>query len=182
MKRTRWCAEGRPFAHRRIDRRCARIGTRDARTTSPWAPCTARAVAAFASASDGRAGRELHPSPKEEGCRRHAAPALPPVRTKYAAVGAWASRLRSRHDVTNAAALARIAAAKARGAWPTTAVAHRGSSAKCPECTLVSYEAAIAEDGAKDVECDVHFSKDGIPMVFQDDDLLRVTGLCPLNA
>ena len=56
-------------------------------------------------------------------------------------------------------------------------IAHRGSSARAPENTILAFQTAI-EDGAQGVEFDVHLAKDGIPVVIHDDDLRRV-GLRP---
>lgn len=54
-------------------------------------------------------------------------------------------------------------------------IAHRGFSARCPENTLVSFEAALAEaiDGC---ECDVHLSADGVAYLLHDHSLRRTTG------
>ena len=49
-------------------------------------------------------------------------------------------------------------------------VAHRGASAIAPENTIAAIEAAI-ESGAKMLETDVQYSKDGIPVVWHDDNL-----------
>ncbi|MEK6747782.1 MAG: glycerophosphodiester phosphodiesterase family protein [Pseudomonadota bacterium] len=54
-------------------------------------------------------------------------------------------------------------------------VAHRGYAARFPENTLPAVEAAIAA-GARHVEIDVQLSRDGVPMVFHDADLLRMLG------
>ncbi len=53
-------------------------------------------------------------------------------------------------------------------------VAHRGFSAKAPENTLAAMDAAI-EAGADAVECDVHISADGVPVVVHDVTLERTT-------
>jgi glycerophosphoryl diester phosphodiesterase len=56
-------------------------------------------------------------------------------------------------------------------------IAHRGyhdRAAGRPENTLGAAAAAIAADYA--IECDVHLSADGIPVVFHDDTLDRLTG------
>ncbi len=55
-------------------------------------------------------------------------------------------------------------------------VAHRGWSARAPENTLAAYRLAIAA-GAEMAECDVHLSKDGIPVLMHDDTLKRTTGI-----
>lgn len=54
-------------------------------------------------------------------------------------------------------------------------VAHRGYPARFPENSLVGMRAAL-ESGARYVEFDVHFSRDGIPVVLHDATLRRVTG------
>jgi len=58
-------------------------------------------------------------------------------------------------------------------------IAHRGLHdlrQGRPENTLSAFRAAI--DAGYAIECDLHPSADGIPMVFHDDDLGRLTG-CP---
>jgi glycerophosphoryl diester phosphodiesterase len=54
-------------------------------------------------------------------------------------------------------------------------IAHRGASAEAPENTLASFRRALAlrVDG---IELDVQLSRDGVPMVFHDDTLDRLTG------
>lgn len=54
-------------------------------------------------------------------------------------------------------------------------VAHRGYPAIFPENTLIGMEAAI-KAGATALEFDVQISADGLPLVFHDEDLMRVTG------
>lgn len=49
-------------------------------------------------------------------------------------------------------------------------VAHRGASAIAPENTIAAIEAAI-DSGAKMLETDVQYSKDGIPVLWHDDNL-----------
>lgn len=53
--------------------------------------------------------------------------------------------------------------------------AHRGASAERPENTLAAFRRALAlkVDG---IELDVHVTRDGVPVVFHDDDLRRLTG------
>ncbi|KAJ8502487.1 hypothetical protein ONZ45_g11703 [Pleurotus djamor] len=51
---------------------------------------------------------------------------------------------------------------------------HRGASARFPENTLASFEAAM-RDGAEGIESDVHVSKDDIVIMFHDPDLSRTT-------
>jgi len=53
-------------------------------------------------------------------------------------------------------------------------VGHRGASGHAPENTLASF-ALAAEMGADAVECDVHLSADGVPIVIHDDSLERTT-------
>ena len=55
-------------------------------------------------------------------------------------------------------------------------VAHRGYSQCYPENTLAALRAALAV-GARYVEFDVQFTADGVPVVFHDDELQRVTGV-----
>ena len=52
-------------------------------------------------------------------------------------------------------------------------VAHRGGSS-APENTLAAYRAAIGR-GDRAVECDVHMSSDGVPVVIHDPSLARTT-------
>ena len=52
--------------------------------------------------------------------------------------------------------------------------AHRGASSYYPENTLSSFEAGIAM-GANGIETDVHMTKDGVLILFHDDQLDRVT-------
>jgi len=53
-------------------------------------------------------------------------------------------------------------------------IAHRGASGYTPENTLISFLKAI-ELNADAVECDVHLSKDNIPIVIHDEELNRTT-------
>jgi glycerophosphoryl diester phosphodiesterase len=63
-------------------------------------------------------------------------------------------------------------------AWLTARpIAHRGlhdSNKAVWENTLTAFSRAI--DGKYAIECDVHLSKDGVPVVFHDADLERLTG------
>ncbi|MEJ1973744.1 MAG: glycerophosphodiester phosphodiesterase [Lacunisphaera sp.] len=54
-------------------------------------------------------------------------------------------------------------------------IAHRGASAEKPENTLAAFRRALAlrVDG---IELDVHVTRDGVPVVFHDDKLRRLTG------
>lgn len=54
-------------------------------------------------------------------------------------------------------------------------VAHRGYRLHYPENTLIAVEAALRA-GARYVEIDVQLSRDRIPMLFHDADLMRVCG------
>jgi len=56
-----------------------------------------------------------------------------------------------------------------------TLIAHRGYSECYPENTLVGLETALRA-GAQCIEFDVHFTADGVPVVFHDTELARVTG------
>ena len=53
--------------------------------------------------------------------------------------------------------------------------AHRGASEYAPENTLMSFSLGMYM-GANGIETDVQLTKDGIPALFHDDTLLRVTG------
>ncbi len=53
-------------------------------------------------------------------------------------------------------------------------IAHRGYSECYPENTLVGLKAAL-DAGADCIEFDVQFSKDGVPIVIHDDNLIRTT-------
>jgi glycerophosphoryl diester phosphodiesterase len=54
-------------------------------------------------------------------------------------------------------------------------VAHRGWPRRYPENTLIAVAAALA-GGAEFVEVDVQLSADGVPVLYHDADLLRVSG------
>ena len=54
-------------------------------------------------------------------------------------------------------------------------IAHRGASEECVENTEAAAVRAL-ESGADAVECDVQLSRDGVPVVLHDPDLLRLTG------
>lgn len=56
----------------------------------------------------------------------------------------------------------------------TLIIAHRGSSGDAPENTLPAFKLA-AEQGADMVELDLHFSRDGQPVVIHDETLDRTT-------
>ncbi len=53
--------------------------------------------------------------------------------------------------------------------------AHRGASHLAPENTLAAFEHAITER-ADLIELDVRLTSDDVPIVFHDDDLVRMTG------
>ena len=55
-----------------------------------------------------------------------------------------------------------------------SAIAHRGGAGLRPENTIAAFDhaAALGVDG---LECDVHLSRDGVPVVFHDDTLDRTT-------
>ncbi|MBQ8509792.1 MAG: MBL fold metallo-hydrolase [Clostridia bacterium] len=53
--------------------------------------------------------------------------------------------------------------------------AHRGASEYNPENTMMSFYAGMAM-GANGIETDVQLTKDGVPVLFHDDTLVRVTG------
>jgi glycerophosphoryl diester phosphodiesterase len=55
-------------------------------------------------------------------------------------------------------------------------IAHRGASAEAPENTLAAFRRALARK-ADGIELDVHVSRDGMPVVFHDRSLRRLTGV-----
>lgn len=55
------------------------------------------------------------------------------------------------------------------------AIAHRGFSARYPENSMLAFERALAL-GADGAEFDIQLSKDGVPVVFHDENLVRITG------
>jgi glycerophosphoryl diester phosphodiesterase len=56
-----------------------------------------------------------------------------------------------------------------------SAIAHRGGSRLRPENTMAAFDHAVAL-GAHGVECDVHLSRDGEPVIIHDDTVDRTTG------
>jgi len=52
--------------------------------------------------------------------------------------------------------------------------AHRGASQRAPENTMAAF-ALAAESGADGIECDVHLSHDGVPVVIHDETLERTS-------
>ena len=59
---------------------------------------------------------------------------------------------------------------------PFAVIGHRGASGYVLENTIPSFSKAI-ELGSDIVECDVHLSSDGVPVVIHDEDLSRLAGL-----
>ncbi|MEA4938055.1 MAG: glycerophosphodiester phosphodiesterase [Christensenella sp.] len=57
----------------------------------------------------------------------------------------------------------------------TKILAHRGFSSRYPENSMLAFERALAI-GADGAEFDVQISKDGVPVVFHDENLVRITG------
>jgi glycerophosphoryl diester phosphodiesterase len=55
------------------------------------------------------------------------------------------------------------------------AIAHRGASFEAPENTLLAFARALAL-GVDGIELDVQVTRDGIPVVFHDSTLTRLTG------
>lgn len=55
-------------------------------------------------------------------------------------------------------------------------IAHRGASADAPENTLAAFGLAVTH-GAEMIECDVHLSRDGHPVIIHDFTLQRTAGL-----
>ncbi len=54
-------------------------------------------------------------------------------------------------------------------------IAHRGFSSRYPENTILAFARAL-DLGADGAEFDVQLTKDGIPVVFHDESLMRITG------
>lgn len=57
-----------------------------------------------------------------------------------------------------------------------TVTAHRGSPFTAPENTLAALEQAI-DDGADYIEIDVQLTADGVPVLWHDNDMMRIFGL-----
>ncbi len=55
-------------------------------------------------------------------------------------------------------------------------IAHRGASAYEPENTIKAFKRAI-ELGADAIEFDIRLTRDGVPVVFHDEDLKRLVGI-----
>jgi len=65
----------------------------------------------------------------------------------------------------------------------TTIVAHRGCSGEAPENTIAAFKLALAQPEIRNIELDVHLSKDGVPVVIHDHTLDRTTnGTGPVQA
>ncbi len=60
-------------------------------------------------------------------------------------------------------------------------IAHRGASSAAPENTLAAFRLAV-ESGADGIEFDVQLSRDGVPVVIHDADLVRTAGMNKLVA
>lgn len=67
------------------------------------------------------------------------------------------------------------------GDRPPSIIAHRGGAFLWPENSLAAFRAALALP-VEEVECDVHSSADGVPMVIHDATLQRTTDLSGLVA
>jgi glycerophosphoryl diester phosphodiesterase len=59
---------------------------------------------------------------------------------------------------------------------PPLVIAHRGASAERPENTLAAFRRALSLD-VDGIELDVQLTRDGVPVVFHDTTLLRLTGV-----
>lgn len=55
-------------------------------------------------------------------------------------------------------------------------IAHRGASAEKPENTVAAFRRAVALE-VDGIELDVHVTRDGVPVVFHDASLARLTGV-----
>tara|TARA_B100001769_G_scaffold148905_1_gene116693 strand:- start:504 stop:1247 length:744 start_codon:yes stop_codon:yes gene_type:complete len=55
-------------------------------------------------------------------------------------------------------------------------MAHRGGSLEAPENTIESFKYAL-EIGSDIIETDIQLSSDGVPYIFHDDDLKRISGI-----
>ena len=56
---------------------------------------------------------------------------------------------------------------------PTIVIAHRGASAAAPENTAAAFGHALTA-GVDAIETDIRVSRDGVPVLFHDQDLMRV--------
>lgn len=66
------------------------------------------------------------------------------------------------------------AQAKEKGSVPPLVIAHRGASAESAENSLAAFRRALAL-GADGIELDVRLTRDGVPVVFHDATLRRLT-------
>lgn len=55
-------------------------------------------------------------------------------------------------------------------------MAHRGGSLEAPENTIESFKYSL-EIGSDIIETDIQLSSDGVPYIFHDDDLKRISGI-----
>lgn len=58
---------------------------------------------------------------------------------------------------------------------PLIVTAHRGASAAAPENTIAAFDRALGA-GVHAIETDIRLSRDGVPMLVHDEDLVRVAG------
>ncbi len=58
---------------------------------------------------------------------------------------------------------------------PPVLIAHRGAMAEAPENTQAAFDIALLRK-ADGIEFDVRLTADNVPVIFHDDDLLRITG------
>ncbi|MFW9796797.1 MAG: glycerophosphodiester phosphodiesterase [Candidatus Thorarchaeota archaeon] len=54
-------------------------------------------------------------------------------------------------------------------------MAHRGESGNIPENTILALQAAV-DIGVDVLESDIRFTKDNVPILYHDEDLVRITG------
>lgn len=66
----------------------------------------------------------------------------------------------------------RVAPTRARAPF---VIAHRGSSGRTPENTLLAFETAVGEDGAEGLELDLQRTRDGHVVVMHDSTVERTT-------
>ncbi len=58
---------------------------------------------------------------------------------------------------------------------PILVTAHRGASAAAPENTVAAFQRALTA-GVSAIETDIRLSRDGVPVLVHDEDLIRVAG------
>jgi glycerophosphoryl diester phosphodiesterase len=58
---------------------------------------------------------------------------------------------------------------------PILVTAHRGASAAAPENTVAAFQLALSA-GVDAIETDIRLSRDGVPVLAHDEDLIRVAG------